>query len=265
MLKRRIITSLLSCRRIQVRFFNFYDQVPQMGQANTNTAILIFSLSARREAERKTLFGKRGKKTTESFFDMLIELTKTTASRTGADVVVVDEHQQKGRSFGERYANAFQELFDQGYDKVISIGNDTPDLTSDILGEAIGRMQQNDLLVGPSSDGGVYLLGMHREFFKLEEFKALPWLQSDLLKTMLSGSFSKGAQTHCLEELSDIDTVRQLLQFAYSSEDAVLVDFILNHLLVYTDRTFKGAVLLYANDHALSSYLRGPPAFPIAA
>ncbi|MGJ8736881.1 TIGR04282 family arsenosugar biosynthesis glycosyltransferase, partial [Zobellia laminariae] len=143
-----------------------------MGQTLKDTAILIFSLSAQLEAERKSLFGKRNKKSSKGFFDILINRTHEIATSTKADVFVIDESLQKGTSFGERYANAFQELFDQGYTKVLSIGNDTPDLTASVLEQAVDRIQNNDLVIGPSTDGGVYLLGMHREFFNLNEFKA---------------------------------------------------------------------------------------------
>ena len=236
-----------------------------MGQKNKDTAILIFSLSAQLEAERKSLFGKRNKNASKGFFDILINRTHKIASSTYADVVVIDENLQKGKTFGERYANAFQEVFDLGYTKVISIGNDTPDLTSEVLQQSVERIQQDDMVVGPSTDGGIYLLGMRKDFFNANEFKALPWLQSTLFRTLVNGVYWKKAKTHYFNELSDIDTAHALHQFLYSSDDVVLVEFILNHLSANTNRTYHLKSLSYSNEFSFSSQLRGPPAFFIAA
>ena len=236
-----------------------------MGQTLKDTAILIFSLSAQLEAERKSLFGKRNKKSSKGFFDILINRTHEIATSTKADVFVIDESLQKGTSFGERYANAFQELFDQGYTKVLSIGNDTPDLTASVLEQAVDRIQNNDLVIGPSTDGGVYLLGMHREFFNLNEFKALPWLQDTLFNTLVNGAFWKKGKAHYFDELSDIDTTHALHQFLYSSDDVILVDFILNHLTVFTNRAFQSRTFFFSDTYSSSFQLRGPPAILFAA
>ena len=236
-----------------------------MGQTSKDTAILIFSLSAQLEAERKSLFGKRNKKSSKGFFDILINRTHEIATSTKADVFVIDESLQKGTSFGERYANAFQELFDLGYNKVLSIGNDTPDLTAKVLKQAVDRIQSNDLVIGPSTDGGVYLLGMHREFFNLDQFKSLPWLQANLFNTLVNGAFWKKGKAHYFDELSDIDTAHALHQFLYSSDDVILVDFILNHLTVFTNRAFYSKIFFFLDNYSSSSQLRGPPAVLLAA
>ncbi|HET8734960.1 MAG TPA: DUF2064 domain-containing protein, partial [Pricia sp.] len=77
-----------------------------MGPKNTDTAVLIFSLSAGREAERKTLFGNGKKRSDGAFFDILIGRTQEIAAASGADAFLIDEVQQRGQTFGERYANA---------------------------------------------------------------------------------------------------------------------------------------------------------------
>ena len=236
-----------------------------MGQINKDTAILIFSLSAQLEAERKSVFGNANKKASRGFFNILINRTRKIASSTGADVTIVDESQQKGTTFGERYANAFQELFDQGYTKVLSIGNDTPDLTAEVLEQAIDKIQYKDLVIGPSTDGGVYLLGMRREFFNLDQFKALPWLESTLFNTLVNGVFWKRAKAYYFDELTDIDTAHQLLQFLYSTDDEALISFILSHLLAVQNLIQHSKSLCLSDKHSFSFQLRGPPAFLLAA
>lgn len=83
-----------------------------------NTALLVFSLSADNEITRESIFNKHQKKENAAFFDILIQQTKDLAYQSGIDVFWVDEHQQIGIDFSSRFVNAFQRLFDKGYENV---------------------------------------------------------------------------------------------------------------------------------------------------
>ena len=230
-----------------------------MGQRNTDTAILIFSLSARREADRKVLFGKGKKQSTNEFFDILIGRTQEMAAASGVDAFFIDEGKQQGLTFGERYANAFQQIFDLGYTKVVSIGNDAPDLTVETLRKAIGEIQHKDLIVGPSTDGGVYLLGLNRSLFNTDEFLNLPWLQDSLCDTLMQGAYWQKGGSISLDELSDIDDMASLLKFVQYTSDNFLVEFILIRLTALTTRTKNREHFLISDCHAAGEQLRGPP------
>lgn len=230
-----------------------------MGQKNRDTAVLIFSLSARREAERKRLFGGGKKQGEGEFFDILIGRTKKLAASSGADVFFIDEGKQRGRTFGERYANAFQQIFDQGYTKVISIGNDTPDLTAETLRKSIEEIQCKDLVVGPSTDGGVYLLGLNCSLFNTDEFLDLPWLQDSLFDTLVKSVYWQQGGSFSLDFLSDIDDTASLLQFVQRTSDRFLVDFILIHLFRSKISCGHRVAIIFADVHPSSLTLRGPP------
>ena len=90
-----------------------------------HTAILVFSLSAHEEKGRKNMFGRHQNFTNKRTFELLIHLTKKTVKNSKVDVIWIGEKEQKGNSFGERFTNAFLQLFDQGYEKVIAIGKST--------------------------------------------------------------------------------------------------------------------------------------------
>ena len=230
-----------------------------MGQRNTDTAVLIFSLSARREAERKVLFGRGKKQSANDFFDILIGRTQKMAAASGVDTYFIDEGKQRGRTFGERYANAFQQLFDKGYTKVVSIGNDTPDLTAETLRKAIDEIQHKGLVVGPSIDGGVYLLGLTKALFNTDEFLNLPWLKNSLCDALSEGAYWQQGGSFFLDKLSDIDDSASLFQFVQSTSDGFLAAFIRKHLFV--SKTFPGhlAAILFSDGHTSSQTLRGPP------
>lgn len=230
-----------------------------MGQRNTDTAVLIFSLSARREAERKALFGKDKKNSVNEFFDILIGRTQKMAAASGVDTFFIDEGKQRGRTFGERYANAFQELFNKGYTKVVSIGNDTPDLTVATLRKAIEEIQQQDLVVGPSTDGGIYLLGLTKALFNTDEFLNLPWLKDSLCDALTEGAYWQQGGSFTLDELSDIDDTASLFKFVQHTADRFLADFILIHLSRSQIGYGHRVAITFLDVHASSLTLRGPP------
>ncbi|HEV8083095.1 MAG TPA: TIGR04282 family arsenosugar biosynthesis glycosyltransferase [Chitinophagaceae bacterium] len=67
---------------------------------------------------------------------------------------------QEGDDLGCRMKNAFQSLFEKKYEKIIIIGSDCYELSTGIIIEAYNLLSENDVVAGPASDGGYYLLGM---------------------------------------------------------------------------------------------------------
>lgn len=87
---------------------------------------MVFSLSSRRERERKTFFSDHNQVGDQLLMDQLITQTRKIAEASGVDVVWIDESRQRGDTFAERFTNAFSDVMAMGYGKVISIGNDSP-------------------------------------------------------------------------------------------------------------------------------------------
>ena len=56
---------------------------------------------------------------------------------------------------------AFRELFGLGYQSIQIIGSDCMELTTDIIETGFNRLHENEVVIGPSTDGGYYLLGMN--------------------------------------------------------------------------------------------------------
>ena len=67
---------------------------------------------------------------------------------------------QNGNDLGVKMFHAFQEAFSMGYREVMIIGSDLYDLSTEDLREAFKRLEHHDVVLGPASDGGYYLLGM---------------------------------------------------------------------------------------------------------
>lgn len=110
---------------------------------------------------------------------------------------------QKGEDLGERMLNAFMDGFNDGYENIILIGSDLPDISKEIIEEAFGRLENNDIVFGPAEDGGYYLVGMSKLHQRIFENK--PWSQPNLLKITLDELKEK--KVTLLQSLNDIDTL----------------------------------------------------------
>lgn len=168
---------------------------------NNKTAILIFANSAEFEATQKSF------QSSEALFNALNTHTLDIVEKTGLPYFLSSEINQIGSSFGERFTNAIQSVFDKGYENVVTIGNDTPHLKTNHILKAVNQLQQNDIILGPSKDGGFYLMGLKKSHFNVETFLKLPWQTSALSRNISRLTSSQNINLSYLEVLSDIDTI----------------------------------------------------------
>jgi uncharacterized protein len=116
---------------------------------------------------------------------------------------------QSGAGLGEKMKNAFSDLFDQGYDKVLIIGTDCPELSPGIINAAFDKLNNHDVVIGPARDGGYYLLGMKKLYPVL--FQDISWSTDQVLHQTLSACVDSGLSNLLLDELSDIDNEEDLI------------------------------------------------------
>lgn len=110
---------------------------------------------------------------------------------------------QEGDDLGDRMLNAFRKAFEDGHERVVIIGSDCYELTSEILLEAFSALDENDAVIGPAKDGGYYLLGMrslHEAFFRNKKWST----ENVILDTMLDIQ-QLSLSYHLLPTLSDVD------------------------------------------------------------
>lgn len=163
------------------------------------TAILIFAHSAEYEATVKPfLYSKE-------VFQSLNQRTLEVAKNTKLPYFLVTEREQVGANFGERFTNAMQSVYDLGYESLIVIGNDTPQLTTSQLNNAHSKLVQNEIVLGTSQDGGFYLLGIRKEHFTAETFLKLPWQKQNLNKEIIQLFTAHSVNIFFLKKLLDID------------------------------------------------------------
>lgn len=120
---------------------------------------------------------------------------------------------QKGADLGIRMFNAFQDVSSEGYGKLLLIGSDTPDLPAAYINEAFLKLNIYDLVLGPSADGGYYLIAMHDDTLDRAIFDGMPWSTPLVLNETLKVAGSRNIACHLLPEWHDIDEVNDLRHF----------------------------------------------------
>ena len=133
---------------------------------------------------------------------------------------VFEKNLQQGTNLGMRMYNAFNKVFDEGYDDVAIIGTDCMELSSGIIMKSFEYLIFFDVVIGPAKDGGYYLLAMkaaHKELFE-----NIRWSTENVLQQTLEICEQLGLSVQLLEELSDIDNEEDWLNA--SSKNASMYD-----------------------------------------
>lgn len=132
---------------------------------------------------------------------------------------------QQGNDLGERMQQSFQQAFHSGLDKAVLIGSDLPDLPEHIVTTAFERLNRFDTVVGPSGDGGYYLLGFRQKTFFPEIFQGITWSTATVCAETLKKIEQEGYSVSLLPEWKDIDHYIDLQRFyarnQYQPEQAV--------------------------------------------
>ncbi|NEO53416.1 MAG: glycosyltransferase [Okeania sp. SIO3B5] len=124
------------------------------------------------------------------------------------------KYQEQGiGDLGERMARAFQSAFNRGMKSAIIIGIDCPSLTPEIILQAFTKLTQSDVIIGPATDGGYYLIGLRK--ITPELFQGINWGTSEVLSKTVAIAQSLKLAINYLPKLSDIDRPEDLenLQF----------------------------------------------------
>jgi rSAM/selenodomain-associated transferase 1 len=115
---------------------------------------------------------------------------------------------QSGLGLGAALADAFASHFEAGFGRVVLIGSDNPNLPRRLLDAADRALDDCDLVIGPSSDGGYYLIGMDRPH--LGVFENITWSTEMVYRQTLERAAALGLRCQSLDEWYDVDTIDDL-------------------------------------------------------
>ena len=124
---------------------------------------------------------------------------------------------QRGDDLGARMLNALADARARGFGRVVIIGSDAPDLPLSYLRGAFELLGENEVVVGPSADGGFVLIGAARALPDAV-FAGITWSRDDVCARLLANLRAQGLtfallpQWHDVDEIGDLKALRARLE-----------------------------------------------------
>lgn len=113
-----------------------------------------------------------------------------------------NKYVQSNGDLGDRMEKAFETALDIS-DKALIIGSDCPYITPEIIDRAFEELDNHDVVLGPTFDGGYYMIGM--KVLHLSLFRDMPWSTELVYPTTIERIQTLGLSYWAGSQLSDID------------------------------------------------------------
>ena len=150
---------------------------------------------------------------TDITFVLSLSSTQGTKVFKEAYPEIVVTNQCQG-DIGTRMNDAFDRAFQKGAERALLIGTDLPGINWSILDQALDQINNQTIVLGPTFDGGYYLIGMASP--GIDIFQDILWSSSKVLGQTIKKIAEQGYQSVLLSELQDIDTEKDLLNWQSS-------------------------------------------------
>jgi rSAM/selenodomain-associated transferase 1 len=111
--------------------------------------------------------------------------------------------EQAGHGLGDALSSAFEMHLAAGFDKVVLISSDNPTLPLEPIRDACAALDDHDLSIGPTTDGGYYLIALRAAH--LGVFENIDWSTPRVYAQTLSQALHLGLRVHPVREWYDVD------------------------------------------------------------
>lgn len=118
---------------------------------------------------------------------------------------------QQGKDLGERLSRALSQKWREGFRKLVFIGIDSPALGIEDLQAAFQALDEVEVVVGPATDGGYYLIGFSALLPAV--FSGIPWGTSEVFSQTVLKVETSSVRWQCLRKSFDLDTYEDLVDF----------------------------------------------------
>ena len=221
---------------------------------SVKTALLLFYQDSKNES-------KAGINKKSTVFDNLNDYLIKKLRRQPYDLILYSDDQQIGDDFGTKYYNALKDTFALGYDKIISIGNDTPKLSVNHIKQADRLLDREKICIGPSNDGGFYLLALHKSDFEKIDFNEIDWQTSRVFRQLRDQLNKKSISFDKLQYLTDIDDAKSLQKVIYQLPKHHLLKEILSVGLTKPNFIFRALRNDRQHQYIAHFFNKGSPCF----
>lgn len=196
------------------------------------------------------------KKKTIAVQKLLFNKTLLEIRKTKLPFLISDGLKTDG-SFENKIDCAVNHAFSKGYENIILVGDDTPQLSANLLIKAAHSLESNKLSIGPSADGGAYLISFTQQHFKEGILKALAWQTDQFYESLLLNITNQNLVFDKLTKFSDLDNesdVQQFLKF----KPFLKFTQVLYSLYIYQKAHASYSILIELG-HQIAICDRGPP------
>lgn len=221
----------------------------------SGTAVLLFAQSEYKESISKPITCQNRQSIV--LWRKMNERALKTIKKTNLPFFISDEACQKGKTFGDKLSGAISKVFANGYDKVIVIGNDCPNLKCGHLLEAFFKLKTTDAVLGADFKGGVYLIGVSKVAFNAKVFSTFSWqtctVFNELRLHFNNYSCSFLPRLKDFNRSSDLKDVLKKLSFSDSFR-SLLVSLTQENTIATNNETFP-----VSSDLSVFNYNKGSP------
>jgi rSAM/selenodomain-associated transferase 1 len=126
---------------------------------------------------------------------------------------------QRGATLGERMSHGVSDLLARGFGRVVLVGSDLPTLPAAYVVDGLERLaghHTQSLVLGPSDDGGYYLIGLTQVYDEL--FAGMPWGTAEVFHRTQEAARALRLTVELLPRWYDVDRAADLVRVQHDSE-----------------------------------------------
>lgn len=152
--------------------------------------------------------------------DIFVSFTPNGDTTLISDIFTVKNvmfAQKNNANIWERMSLAMKHIFEKGYDRVILIGADIPEITSEHINSSFEALDSVDIVITPTEDNGYCLIGLkshNKEIFNLDNLTS-----GNVFLNTFNIAIESGKKVYVNEKLLDLDEAEDLYKLVSSGED----------------------------------------------
>lgn len=188
-----------------------FTRYPEPGKTKTRLIPAIGPYEAAQLQKRLTEYIFTQAKELENIYDCntALHYSGCTHEQLCEWLGQVDGYKQTDGDLGTKMEYAFKQAFLETTERAILIGSDIPDINAEILHSAFKSLKTHQVVIGPSLDGGYYLIGLTKkwcqELYPLL-FRNIKWSTNKVFSITHKRIINSGYRVKKLQPLGDIDT-----------------------------------------------------------
>ena len=220
-------------------------------------ALLLFAQNAKKDALFKKKAWSSTLRKTTTVFESLTKHTLQTVKASCLPFFLSSDVCNDSDSFGTQLVSSVKAVFEKGFQSVICIGNDCPELSLELLQKTVIHLQNGQSVIGPDNRGGVYLIGIQKADFRADVFENLPWQTARLQENL--GQIL-GYKALLLPAIADINTEIDLRRWGKNAKSSASFAKLLLSLLDCLPSATVAQTAFSFSFYIASHRLRPPPA-----